>query len=239
MKEDNTNTFRIHQYLNNNLTPLEASSLETEIKNNPVLAEEFTFQVNLKKASGQLYKPELLKVVDQQFSNHKEPNSNNRILIILLLLLTALGILYFALFTKTNPQTNQELFAKHMNHYELSNYRDANNELASLFKAYQDKSYNLVCDQAKSWTSQTAPTLQKAFLIAGVSCLQMDETDQAIRHLNVIPPSFIYYRDVQWYLALAYLKNDDTVTSIETLELLEDTSAYEKRARDLIKSLAK
>ena len=224
MKEDNTNTFRIHQYLNNNLTPLEASSLETEIKNNPVLAEEFTFQVNLKKASGQLYKPELLKVVDQQFSNHKEPNSNNRILIILLLLLTALGILYFALFTKTNPQTNQELFAKHMNHYELSNYRDANNELASLFKAYQDKSYNLVCDQAKSWTSQTAPTLQ---------------TDQAIRHLNVIPPSFIYYRDVQWYLALAYLKNDDTVTSIEILELLEDTSAYEKRARDLIKSLAK
>jgi hypothetical protein len=221
------------------MSPQEAVDLENEIKKNPILAEEFTFQLNLKKASGQLYKPELLKVVEEQLSNNKKPNRNYQLVIPIVLALALFAVLYFMFFKKTGPQTNQDLFAKHMGHYEISNYRNSNNELAHLFKAYQDKSYNLVCDQAKSWTSQNTPTLQKAFLVAGVSCLQVDEPDQAIRHLKVIPPSFIYYQDVQWYLALAYLKNGNKAASLKILEDLKETSVYEKRAGDLVKALVK
>jgi tetratricopeptide (TPR) repeat protein len=73
------------------------------------------------------------------------------------------------------------------------------------------------------------PNQDKYILFLGVSYLADNQTEQAIRLFNNSPyKNSMYAEDINWYLALAYIKKGDTQTAAILLQNLAKVSDYYK-----------
>jgi TolA-binding protein len=81
-------------------------------------------------------------------------------------------------------------------------------------------------------------TVAPRFLM-GLSCLALNEFDNAVVHLEKISESTGAYRkEANWYLGLAYLKTGDKEKAAKNLELLvQSPGYYTDRSRELLRHI--
>jgi len=154
------------------------------------------------------------------------------------LILVTFGIYFF------NPNySNDELFAmyfepaKNIVHPIVRN-GDTNNELTNAFIAYQKQDYRLA-QQLFEELFQTTQISELLFYEA-ISFLETNQPDLAIKNLREHQKFADALSDrTKWYLALAYLKQDNReVAKLILKEIVSNTIAFNyKEAKILLKKL--
>lgn len=72
-------------------------------------------------------------------------------------------------------------------------------------------------------------------LFLGISYLSSNQTEKAIVVLSGIQQATEYQQDIQWYLALAYIKNKNVTAAIPLLHALsESPNYYQPKAKELV-----
>lgn len=87
------------------------------------------------------------------------------------------------------------------------------------------------------------PNDEKALFYSAVSYLSLGQTDKAVTYLNKVLQNKggAYYDSAQWYLSLAYIKNNDTKNARMNLMELQNNSKskYQKQADQTLKEINK
>jgi len=114
----------------------------------------------------------------------------------------------------------------------------ANPLLEKAEKAYNEQDYSNAIIYYKQLLNKD-PNQDKYILFLGVSYLADEQPEQTIRLFNNSPyKNSTYAEDINWYLALAYIKKGNTQTAAILLQNLAKTSDYYKaQATALYKKL--
>lgn len=92
-------------------------------------------------------------------------------------------------------------------------------------------------------TLKQNPGDEKALFYSAVSYLSLGQTEKAVINLNKVleNKSGPYYDSAQWYLSLAYIKNNDTRNARKNLVELQNNSKsrYQKQADETLKEMQK
>lgn len=139
--------------------------------------------------------------------------------------------------------TTQTLFAKHFKPYEnviapISRNKNTQNTQERAFYYYETKQYNnaLVTFDSLITTNPKNKTIYN-FYKANIFLQQNTNTEKAIKILKHNSESSNYWKDKNlWFLALAYLKNNNKDLAIKTLEKV-NTNFKKKQRLKLLKTL--
>ncbi len=117
----------------------------------------------------------------------------------------------------------EKLYQKTFVNYHLSN-PDNNQtiENKTIANLYYLKNYKSVIKESK----KTLLPNDRNFLLIGLSHLQMNDAFNAIAAFRQIHPSGKYYQDAQFYLALAYLKNNDYDQAIGLMQQMKNNEKH-------------
>jgi tetratricopeptide (TPR) repeat protein len=148
---------------------------------------------------------------------------------------------WFLLLTNTTPQ---KLYAAYFEVYpnvEAPIYRDSSAQADSLtakdmaFRRYADEDYDMAIELFESIQKPDEGTL----FYLGMSYLAKGEAAKAAAIWEPLSKEAEDYKtQVQWYLALAWLKLDEDEKAKKLFEILaESGTAYEERSRAILKAL--
>lgn len=158
---------------------------------------------------------------------------------ILLLLVARIFI-----FTPDQPKTDQELFTTYFVPYEdVISVRDGSNGKSSLTTAmtfYNDGNYQEAVANLKAVLSDDPDNSEARFYL-GASWLALMNGKEAIPVLqDVISQKNNYHDQAEWYLALAYLINQDDKDAMHLLERIsnERSHTFHDKAKELKMELA-
>lgn len=156
-----------------------------------------------------------------------------------------IGLLGFAAYNNLYaPQHIEKLFVQNFKPADnfTSTVRGENSVSNPLLdkaeKAYNELDYPNAILYYKQLLNKD-PNQDKYILFLGVSYLADNQPEQAIRLFNNSPyKNSMYAEDINWYLALAYIKKGDTQTAAILLQNLAKVSDYYKeQASALYKKL--
>lgn len=107
-------------------------------------------------------------------------------------------------------------------------------------KAYVKKDYNKTISVFEPWLAKDSKAFdqnQLRYLLA-VSQMAVEDTEAAIKNLKLLEETegFNKKEGVEWYLALAYLKEKDHGNAKAYLDLVKDSEQYGPAASDLLKA---
>ncbi len=87
------------------------------------------------------------------------------------------------------------------------------------------------------------PNGEKALFYSAVSYLSLGQTEKTVAHLNKVMQNqnSEYYDAAQWYLSLAYIKNNDVKNARANLLQIQNNSRskYQKQADETLKEMNK
>jgi len=252
----------IESYLKHDLTEEARSAFEQELQQDPALAKE----VELHKALQVLQEPNHVLQFREAFAKVKEEAKTNNVtqestavrkeapvrqlnwrlpvgIAASLLLLVTLVILV----TNPNkPSTNNELLAGFYEPYPLNlTVRNGNNMPqqpqsinGAANAAYAAKRYDtaiLLWSQLAA--TQELPVLSRLYM--GSALIALDSAEGAITQLDrFLQDTTALLNDAKWYLALAYIKNDQLSKARPVLqELINKRSRYAKESQALLRRL--
>jgi len=120
------------------------------------------------------------------------------------------------------------LFAENYTPYELTTTPDGNDSIASkIEKVYREKNYAEVI----KLNANSVPSVRDIFLTA-MSFLETDDPSRAISNFQVViadmknDKNAVLKDAAEYYLALAYLKNNDYDQAIELMNMIHDNSSH-------------
>ena len=231
----------IERYLAGDLPPEEKAAFEERLLKEKALAEELEKQRLTHMATdiyAQLLTKEKIKTISQQVVNSKKRTRR------LLSLAAAIAILIIAgggYFFGSNNYSNQALAQKYFDVYPdrittMGAITDVSIEQG--MKAYNEKKF----DDALDIFSSLPDTIEQYELIElyiGITRLGTDQVSAAINTLEQITNSGNQYAEAaQWYLALAYLENENPEAAIILLnKIVQDESFQSSNAERLLKNL--
>ena len=157
-------------------------------------------------------------------------------------ILTAIGMsaLWQTFTFKKNIEEQEiyKLYFKPLTHPDAT-IRGENNSTVETqaVRAYEKEDYfasvhyyeNLVSDDPKNIKNN---------LFLGISLLATNQSKKSIEVFKKIYQSEEYHYDIQWYLALAYIKNKEILSAKVTLsKLISEENYYQKEALEIMKKL--
>ncbi len=100
--------------------------------------------------------------------------------------------------------------------------KSQNKENKKIEDLYYSKNYKLIIKESKK------PRLpdDKTFLLIGMSHLQTNDAFNAIAAFRQITSSGRYYHDAQFYLSLAYLKNNDYDQALGLMQQIKNNEKH-------------
>src|SRR5215203_454032 len=130
------------------------------------------------------------------------------------------------------------LFAENYTTYELTTSSDGNNSVESkIEKAYREKNYAEVI----KLNANSVLSVKDIFLTA-ISFLETDDPSRAITNFQVViadvkadKEDSVLKDATEYYLALAYLKNNDYDQAIELMNTIHDNSSHLYRKKFSLK----
>lgn len=247
------NSSLLYKYFSNTLTDTEKQQLEEILQNDAEFKSEFEFQKNLKrvitKEENNVLKQKL-KGFEEVISESSDiyisesegeskvikPKFNWKVAASVVLLISA-GWFGFQNFSGPNYNT---LYQDNYSAYPNTVYtitRGDTNESAerAAFVAYEKEDYKLALKTFKSLSPQT---INHKFYMAQ-SYLALSEYTNAEALFTEIKNSNSDFKDeAQWFLALSYVKQEQTDKAIAALKTVVNTNAYKAdQAKALLKEL--
>ncbi len=253
---------RIQLYLKGLLPPDEVTQFEGEIEQNEELKDEVQLQREV-NALLQLYgnretlKGKLDAIADEYEAESEEESeattappktiSFTQRMRPLLAIAAILVLVVGAYFVLNNQDDPQRLYAKHFTPYTntltVRGVEDTT-AIANAEKTAMQQYENQAFDQAAATFDQLTrlnPADQNTYLFyAGVARLANQQPKEAIQHLQTVAGTDNPYREqAQWYIALAYLKDNDIDQAKNSLDKIANQSVHDRKkdAQQLLKAL--
>lgn len=139
-----------------------------------------------------------------------------------------------------NPPSTQKLFAQYYEPYSniiapLEKGEIATQDFEKAFQTYELKNY----EEAIQLLNQLTIQNDTVYFYRGLSNLSLENLNDASNDFEEIKISDQFYEPAQWYLALAYLKNDERSKAIELFEKisLNQKSFFQKKAIEILEEL--
>jgi predicted Zn-dependent protease len=144
----------------------------------------------------------------------------------------------------SSPNLGKELYAAHFETFKnKENTIRGNSDMGEILTWEQKANYDYQKgNYASAETNyekilETEPNNSKTMVFLAVSYLNTDKPEKAIDLLSkYVPEGSRYDEDIQWYLALAYLKTEQKGTAKLLLEGLRDKKGFYKDQSALILS---
>lgn len=218
MNSNNINTYKLIEYLDDELSSDERSLVEVQLNQQTDLQQELAYlsltksavkMYGLKYKVGFIHKEMMLEIEGNKSATavglvRRISKISMKIAASLLIGLLCLGVYQYATIT------NDKMFANEYKTYEVNVSRGVE-EIAVLEKLFQEKNYESVI---KNFIGIENPAVKENFFV-GVSYLETKNYKNAIGafrkvlELNIAQQQNIFNDDAQYFLALAYLKNKD------------------------------
>jgi FimV-like protein len=247
MEDNSLETELIEKYLDNELTPDEQARLERRIQQEPGLAEEIALHRQLRyglQSAGRSRMMTILADTERKMEEYHPPAQVIRFddatrqrfywaaAIIVLLLIP----LYLVL---NQNRKADKLFVAYFKPYQGVNV-PAGDPLSQAMREYQQRDY-----------AQALPILERllgegssedtTLFFKGNASLALDQAPEAIHTFESIlaDPLHPYYKEAQWYLALAYLQDGERKEAKAQLKsVVKDSShPHYQEASELLKKL--
>jgi hypothetical protein len=163
-----------------------------------------------------------------------------RALVATVVLMIALLVIIWFSRQNTPPPTAQALFVPQKNSYILVDREGTReqNVLNEAFRAYEDGEYEKASELFPKVVSPEEPQRYYDLLFYRANALMaLDRSAEAIPMLELIlqMEKTSYLSNTQWYLALAFLMNDQKEKARPLLEELAKNSFYKEKAERLLK----
>jgi tetratricopeptide (TPR) repeat protein len=230
----------IESYFLGTLSVEEKDHLNELLKSDTVFNEEFQFYKNLNKVT-EAEDDRLFKTQVQQYENELNPNKKTHTKwLVAASIIILLGMSYFIVFQNIN--SNEALFAENFEPYRniiqpivRSNVSDDIKSQA--FIAYEKREFN----KAILFFSKIQETESNSYYIFyKANCfLALENSSEAISLLkNYISTQGDFTEKARWYLALAYLKENNIKSTKNILQNIVDSKTYyHKKAALLLNEL--
>jgi len=227
----------IEKYFENTLTPKEQISFNDQLQNSEEFKKEFLFQKDLKKAIS-LNQREELKLDLQQFEKEFQEKSKKSFFFNKWLVAASIALLIgfgFWVIKDTYYPTNEQLFAQNFEPYRnivqpIVRGENPKTIEHSAFVAYENKDYHKAINLFNSVNNPNEPYIQ---FYKAMSLLSLNKTDDAIQVLlpvavgeNTSSSSKNFAEMANWYLALAYLKNDNSDKALSQFLVVANHPTY-------------
>lgn len=245
MQEEKIDIEEVKKYLSHQLTPDERSAFDRRLDHDPGLRREFNFWKTMVIAMEEHFDDRLKETLKREDIDNA---SKQRKLFITPLMVAAslIGVLvisYFLLnyFTKSDLD---ELFTAYYRPYYnvVDDYKRGNNNINSQgtegFRFYEQKEYSKAITAFEQKLSKDPNNISVLFY-SGLSYLATNQTDLSIKHLTPVASSTHQLAEAaEWYLALAYLKNENIPECKDILKRIADQKgAYKERATSLLQEI--
>ena len=145
---------------------------------------------------------------------------------VLLIIVCIVGVNFYRL-------SSDRLFAEKYSVYELTTARIENDSTESkIIKAYREKKYSEVININKNSMLSV-----KDIFLTGMSYLETNDLSKAISSYQVVIADVKDGKSIQlkdtaeYYLALAYLKNNDYDQAIELMNTIHDNSSHQYKSK--------
>ncbi len=230
----------IQKYLDNSLTNEEKALLEKETSTNPDFQKELEEAKNLRVAII-AHKKEVLRSTFKTLNEHKKNTlfSQIKLGIAACLVISFFTIIYF-LFVA--PVSNEKLFTENFEPYRnivipiersTDTHKNKNKEYIAFYE-YEIGNYETSYNQF----SDLYEMEQKSYFLfyKGICELQLDMTEKAIASFSKHQETNDSFKEKgKWYLALAYLKNNDTPKCKIVLEDIVKQESYNyQKAKEIL-----
>lgn len=238
----------VKKYLANELSPQERNAFEQEMENDPFLMEAIE---GLSMVNNQWSMDAIEKVEEEV--NHKidmkinEPKKGKVVSMSFFRYAAAaciIGIIGFASYKMifvTKQLDEQAIYASYFK--PLTNpdatVRGENGatDESQAIQAYEKEDYFEAVNAYQKLVANN-PDNVKNNLFLGISFLGTNQPKKAIDVLNKITTSEEFHFDIQWYLALAYIKNKELQNAQTTLSnLTKEENYYQKEAQEILDKL--
>lgn len=259
---------KIDRYLRDEMSPCEKADFEKEMSSDALLAKEVAEQqliVEAVRKVGDQRSIGLLKSLSEEelkdILSHKNdaqparPHSIIRWMVYGTMAAAAVFALFFLADVFKPEEQGQQLYAAYFeaapNEYatvsrgipEMNRFDEPTQKIIiDAFGLYDQKEYKKALQRFLEATKNIVPgDSPELFFYISICQLETGRIKDAIGNLeklNILDNSYPYHQDVDWYLALAYLKNEqiDKATDILT-NIVQDNGYYEDYAKKILKKL--
>lgn len=230
----------IDGYFSGTLSSEEKNQLSQLLKNDSVFNEEFLFCKNLKQVA-EYEDNEVFKTQIQQFEGKvKLKYKSYTLWLVAASIIVLFGIGYFVVFQ--NTVNNETLYAENFEPYRnviqpIIRSTVSVDLKTQAFTAYEKKEFK----KAIQLFSKIQKTDSEAYYIfyKANSFLALDDTNEAIILLKKYSSTQGDFTEkAQWYLALAYLKENNIISSKNILQSIVTSKSYNfEKAAVILKKL--
>lgn len=163
-----------------------------------------------------------------------------------IVILVILGVAAFLFFN--NQNTNLSLFAENFKPLPdvIVNRDEEENDLLTIgMSAYSHQDYMVAVSHLEQFVNRensTETNKRNATIYIGITNLALGNINTAIQNFNKITRENPTFREAaEWYLALAYLKQQDFENCAKQLKIIESNPQHEYRlqAKELLKAVEK
>lgn len=242
MEEGRIDIDEVRKYLLHQLSDTEMSSIDKKLLEDPAFKKEFTLYKTMVVAMEEHFDETLKDSLKRE--ERKRPARQRQLLIFLSTAAAVLliSVLSYSIFYLAKP-TPQQLFAEYYKPYYnvVDDHKRDNtisNEATEAFRLYDQKEYKKAAEvfDRELVDSPHNPAL---LFYSGLSQLVIDRPGPAIEKLKEVAGNSSQFTEAaQWYLALAYLKNNDIIQSRKVLEKIASSAgAYRQKATILLEEI--
>ncbi len=236
----------IKKYLANQLTPTERNAFEQEMENDEFLKDsvEGFEMLSDDETKFTTINTALNKQIDEKVNNSKKGKvifMNVYKLAAAACIIGILSITTYRIFYVKKSVNEEQIYASYFK--PLTNTdatvrgENDDSEEKKAANAYENEDYFEALNMYQKLVSNN-PKNVKNNLFLGISYLATNQSKKAIDVLRTITQSEEYHFDIQWYLALAYIKNKEIQNAQSTLSnLTNEENYYQKEAQEIIEKL--
>lgn len=223
----------IHNYFEGTLSDSEREVFEYSIKNDPEFLNEFNFQKELQntlKKEERRKTKEFLKNIDSVSTSGKGKINNRTVWLAAASIILIIGFsLWIAYFNSTNFSTEQLYSAYYKPYENVVHPLERGEETADLkseaFLAYESGNYELALSLFNELKLQSSEAYYNFYTAIALMALEKFEEAKPLLHNYIVAEGELKDR-AYWYLALTYLRLEETEKAKEQLDVLIELEGF-------------
>lgn len=243
MAEEKIDIEVVKKYLSGELTTDERSFLDKRLQEDTVLKKEFGLYKTMVIAMEEHYDEALKETLKKEDINKTKKNRSIFVPLMVAASVVTILIVSYAFFKYSKVTSPQELYSEYYKPYYnvIDDYKrgsDLTTSETEAFKLYEQKEYESAIKAFENGLSGN-PENTPLLFYGGLSYLAVEKPDEAITMLMPVASSNHNLKEAaEWYLALAYLKNNNLLQSQKLLEdIAGSEGAYKEKAMSLLREL--
>jgi tetratricopeptide (TPR) repeat protein len=241
---------RIESYLEGMLTQQERQEFEQQMETDPALALAYQQQLAILEAieyqGNERLRPQLDQIYREEVLGERADTPIRKIRIFQRLAVAAslLLVLSVGLWLLLRAPAHERLFTAYYERPAATMFRDGQtSESEEALNAYQDDRFAEAIEQLEE-LDQSGTTTPEDLLVLGISYLEVDNYQEARSTLQRLEDNPNWLDAATWYLALIYLRQNQSEEAIPMFRALADGTiptgpARQRKAGELLEQLEK